>query len=53
MARKVIDDAMWSKLEILITKVKRAVRPAKDDRLFIEALCWIIRTGADFASFIW
>ncbi len=44
MSRFVIDDAMWIKLEQLLPPPKG--RHGKDDRLFIEAVCWIIRTGA-------
>lgn len=39
-----IDDAMWDKLNKLLPKPKG--RHGKDDRLFLEAVCWIIRTGA-------
>lgn len=46
MARFVIDDRMWKKLEVLINAEKKAGRPAINDRMFIEAVCWIIRTGA-------
>ena len=46
MARMVIDDALWFKLKPLLPERKKGGRPAKDDRLFIEAVCWIIRTGA-------
>jgi transposase len=48
MPRNVIDDRMWAKLETMITKEKRAGRPGKNNRLFIEAVCWLIRTGAPF-----
>lgn len=44
MSRFVIDDLMWSKLEELLPPPKG--RHGKDDRLFVEAVCWIIRTGA-------
>ncbi len=46
MARFVIDDRMWEKLEPLIINAKKAGRPAINNRLFIEAVCWMIRTGA-------
>ncbi len=45
MARMVIDDLLWSKLEKLLPKREEGGRPA-NDRLFIEAVCWIVRTGA-------
>ena len=44
MSRMVIDDEMWSCLEKLLPKPKG--RHGKDDRLFIEAICWMLRTGA-------
>ena len=44
MSRFVIDDAMWSKQKQLLPSPKG--RHGKNDRLFIEAVCWIIRTGA-------
>lgn len=46
MGRFVIDDAMWAKLEPLLPKKPFGGRPAKNDRMFIEAICWVIRTGA-------
>ncbi|HGK7684485.1 TPA: transposase [Legionella pneumophila] len=44
MSRFVINDAMWNKLEPLLSAPKG--RHGADDRLFIEAICWVIRTGA-------
>ena len=44
MSRFVIDDVMWDKLEQLLPAPKG--RHGKDDRLFLEAVCWVIRTGA-------
>ncbi len=35
---------MWSRLSKLLPPPKG--RYGKDDRLFLEAVCWIIRTGA-------
>ena len=46
MARMVIDDALWKKLEALLPMRETGGRPPKDNRLFIEAVCWVIRTGA-------
>lgn len=43
MARMVIDDRMWDTLQPLLPAPKG--RHGLDDRLFIEAVCWIIRTG--------
>lgn len=44
MVRKVIDDEMWSQLEPLLPPPKG--RHGQDDRLFLEAIAWIIRTGS-------
>jgi transposase len=40
----VIDEDMWSRLEKLLPKPKG--RHGKDERLFMEAICWMLRTGA-------
>ena len=46
MARMVIDDKLWDQLEALLPdRTKKGGRP-ENDRLFIEAVCWVIRTGA-------
>ena len=44
MSRKVFDEVTWKKLESLLPAPKG--RHGKDDRLFLEAVCWVIRTGA-------
>ena len=44
MSRMVIDDEMWSRLEKLLPKPKG--RHGENDRLFMEAICWMLRTGA-------
>ena len=46
MERFVIDDRMWEKLRPLLPLKPQGGRPGNDDRLFIEAVCWILRTGA-------
>jgi transposase len=40
----VIDDAMWNRLEKRLPKAKG--RHGNNDRLFLEGVCWILRTGA-------
>lgn len=41
-----LSDAQWAKIEPLCAgKVTDAGRSAKGNRLFIEAMLWIIRTG--------
>jgi len=44
MSRMVINDEMWLKLEKHLPKPKG--RHGKDDRIFLEGVCWILRTGA-------
>ena len=44
MSRMVINDEMWARLELLLPKPQG--QPGKDDRLLIEGVCWILRTGA-------
>jgi transposase len=44
MARLIISDAMWGKLSPLLPAPKG--RHGKNNRMFIEALYWVIRTGA-------
>ena len=44
MSRMVIDDQMWERLKPLLPKPKG--RHGNNDRLFLEAICWILRTGA-------
>ena len=44
MSRMVINDEMWARLELLLPKPQG--RPGKDDRLLIEGVCWVLRTGA-------
>ena len=44
MARQVITDEIWEKLRPLLPMPKG--RHGKDDRKFLEGVCWIIRTGA-------
>lgn len=44
MLRLIIDEIIWEKLNPLLPAAKG--RHGKNDRMFIEALYWIIRTGA-------
>jgi transposase len=44
MAREVLTDEIWGKLQPLLPKPKG--RHGGNDRMFLEAVCWIIRTGA-------
>ena len=40
----VIDDELWTGLESMLPKPKG--RHGKNDRLYLEAVFWILRTGA-------
>ena len=44
MSRMVIDDEMWSPVKKVLPKPKG--RHGDDDRLFMKAICWMLRTGA-------
>ena len=44
MARKVLNDEILDKLQPMLPKPKG--KHGKDDRMFLEAVCWIVRTGA-------
>jgi len=47
--RLMLSDAQWSriaKFQRKSRKVKSAGRPGQDDRMFVEAVLWILRTGA-------
>jgi transposase len=44
MSRMVIDDGMWERLSKFLPKPKGC--HGKDDRLFMEAISWMLRTGA-------
>ena len=44
MSLMVIDDEMWSRLKKLLPRPKGS--HGHDDRLFMEAICWMLPTGA-------
>ncbi|HAT8180802.1 TPA: transposase [Legionella pneumophila] len=44
MSRMAIDAELWERLHKLLPKPKG--RHGNDDRLFMEAICWMLRTGA-------
>jgi transposase len=44
MGRQMIDDELWEKLQGLLPKPKG--RHGTNDRLFLEAIFWMLRTGA-------
>jgi transposase len=47
MERRVLTDAQWAKMEPLcLGKPGDPGRSGKDNRLFVEAVLWIVRTGS-------
>jgi len=47
MDRFVLTDAQWAKMEPLcLGKPGDPGRSGKDNRLFVEAVLWIVRTGS-------
>jgi putative transposase len=47
MVRKLLNDGQWAKLEPLLAgKLTDRGATAKNNRLFLEAVLWIMRTGA-------
>ena len=47
MARNILSDDDWHRLKQLIPPKKtKKGRPRKDDRNVVEAILWILRTGA-------
>ena len=51
MARRELDDALWAKLEpCLPGKASDPGRTGSDNRLFVEAILWMARTGAHWRA---
>jgi transposase len=46
MAKPMLSDQQWSKLEPLLPKYSSAGRPWKDNRAVLEGILWVLRTGA-------
>src|SRR5688500_13121624 len=46
MVRLQLDERQWQKVKAALGVRKRAGRPGRDDRNFVEALLWWRRTGA-------
>jgi putative transposase len=43
--RKQLDDRQWAKVEAFLDSERGAGRPPKDNRLFVEGVLWLQRTG--------
>jgi len=46
MAKPMLSDAQWAKLEPLLPKYSSAGRPWKDNRAVLEGILWVLKTGA-------
>jgi transposase len=46
--KPIITDAIWQKIEPLFTGSK--IKRGKDDRKFLEAVCWVMRTGSSWSN---
>jgi putative transposase len=46
MVRLHLDERQWQRIEAALGMRKRAGRPGRDDRNFVEAVLWWRRTGA-------
>jgi transposase len=46
MVRFQLDERQWQKIKAVLGAMKRAGRPGRDDRNFLEAVLWWRRTGA-------
>jgi transposase len=46
MVRLQLEERQWQKIEAALGEKKRAGRPGRDDRNFVEAVLWWRRTGA-------
>jgi transposase len=51
MDRNVLTDAQWAKIEPhCLGKPSDLGRSGKDNRLFLEAVLWIVRTGSPWCD---
>ncbi len=48
MMKLIITDSIWKKFEPIFNSSK--VKKGKDDRMFLEAVCWVMRTGSPWSS---
>jgi transposase len=45
--KPIISDSIWKKFEPFFNS---RVKKGKDDRMFLEAVCWVMRTGFPWSS---
>jgi transposase len=45
VVRRQVDERQWAKIEAVLAAERRAGRPPKDNRNFVEAVLWWRRTG--------
>jgi len=45
MVRRQLDERQWGKIQAVLAMDRRAGRPPKDNRNFVEAVLWWRRTG--------
>lgn len=45
MVRRQLDERQWAKIAAVLAMERKAGRPPKDDRNFVEAVLWWRRTG--------
>jgi transposase len=50
MVRLPLDERQWQKVKAALGVRKRAGRPGRDDRKFVEAVLWWRRTGAPWRN---
>lgn len=48
MIKPIITDSIWKKFAPIFNGSK--VKKGKDDRMFLEAVCWVMRTGSPWSS---
>jgi transposase len=46
--KPIITDSVWRKFEPIFMNCK--LKRGKDDRNFLEAVCWVMRTGCPWSS---
>ena len=48
MRQPLLSDAQWQRIEPLLPKLKRRRRgrPPKDNRVVLEGILWVLKTGA-------